>query len=123
MAHYCHCRMCQRALGNLFGVFAGAPNDLLVWSRGQPRLFESSSMASRGFCEHCGTPLSFRYHDSLFTYLTLGSLDHPQQVRPEQHYGIESQLPWLTLLDGLPRDPTPDDHRYAEMLIHQPAIR
>ena len=41
----------------------------------------------------------------------------------EQHYGIESQLPWLTILDGLPRDPTPDDHRYAEMRIHQPAIR
>lgn len=119
MVHYCHCRMCQRALGNLFGVFAGAPDDLLVWTRGEPRQFASSSMASRGFCGHCGTPLSIRYRDSRFTYLTIGSFDHPEQIRPEQHYGTESQLPWLTILDSLPRAPTPDDPRYLGMQVHQ----
>lgn len=119
MVHYCHCRMCQRAVGNAFALIAGAPRDKLVWVRGMPRLFNSSSLATRGFCNDCGTPLTFGYHESMFTYLTVGSLDHPVMVMPERHYGIESAIPWLHIADDLPRETTPDDPRYAAMVVHQ----
>ncbi len=119
MVHYCHCRMCQRAVGNAFALIAGAPRDKLVWVRGMPRLFNSSSLATRGFCNECGTPLTFGYHESMFTYLTVGSLDHPEMVMPERHYGIESAIPWLHIADDLPRETTPDDPRYAAMQVHQ----
>lgn len=119
MVHYCHCRMCQRAVGNAFALIVGAPRDKLVWVRGMPRLFNSSSLATRGFCNDCGTPLTFGYHESMFTYLTVGSLDHPEMVMPERHYGIESAIPWLHIADDLPRETTPDDPRYAAMVVHQ----
>ena len=35
--------------------------------------------------------------------VTLGSLDRPQDVRPDDHVWTESQLPWLRIDDDLPR--------------------
>ena len=39
----------------------------------------------------------------------IGSLDHPEVFPPKSHSGIESQLPWLKIDDGLPRWTTEDD--------------
>lgn len=119
MIHYCHCRMCQRALGNAFALVAGVPSDKLVWSGGQPRVYASSSRAARSFCAECGTPLAVNYRDSLFTFVTIGSLDHPDRAVPEKHYGVESRLPWLAIDDDLPRQATLDDPRLRNMVVHQ----
>src|SRR5262245_9952102 len=77
-AHACHCRMCQRAVGGVFAVLAGAPKADFAWTRGDPAMFESSSVATRGFCRDCGTPLSFTYNlPEARHYVTIGSLDDP----------------------------------------------
>lgn len=34
---YCHCRMCQKALGSIFGVFAAFPLDAFRYTQGEPR--------------------------------------------------------------------------------------
>jgi hypothetical protein len=117
--HYCHCRMCQRATGNLFAALAGVPKDKLEWTRGQPAFFASSSLASRGFCAKCGTPLSFAYNDAVRMYVTIGSLDDPASAIPERHYGVESQLPWLHIADELPREPTADNEKLRTMAVFQ----
>lgn len=117
--HYCHCRMCQRAMGNLFAALAGVHKDRLVWTKGQPKYFASSSLADRGFCGQCGTPLTFAYRDAARLYVTIGSLDHPEQVVPERHYGIESQLPWLHIRDELPREATEDNEKLRAMAVFQ----
>src|SRR6187200_2310218 len=59
----CHCRMWQRAVGNLFGTFAGTGLRDFAWTRGEPVIYRGSSVAERGFYGRCGTPLSFRYLD------------------------------------------------------------
>ena len=63
----CHCRMCQKASGGPFMVFGGVRLDQLVWTRGEPKVFVSSSIAERGFCSNCGTPLTYRMfeHDRI----------------------------------------------------------
>ena len=116
--HYCHCRMCQRAVGNLFAALAGVKKDRIGW-QGQPDFFASSTLAQRGFCARCGTPLSFAYHDAEWIYVTIGSLDDPSQARPEKHYGIESQVHWLDIRDDAEREPTAVDARLATMTVHQ----
>lgn len=122
MVHYCHCRMCQRAVGNAFTLLAGAPRDRLVWLRNEPKQFDSSSLAQRGFCEACGTPISVAFHESQFTWLMVGTLDRPELAVPEHHYGIESAIPWLHIVDDLPREPTLDDPRYMTMIVHQQSL-
>lgn len=117
--HLCHCRMCQRAVGNVFAALAGAPKDRIEWTAGVPDVYASSSVAERGFCARCGTPLSFAYHESERLYVTIGSLDDPAAAVPEIHYGVESQLPWLHIEDGKPRETTIDAPLLRTMEVYQ----
>lgn len=104
-AHFCHCRMCQRAVGNVFAALFGAKRSDVSFS-GDPAIFQSSSVAERGFCRDCGTPLTFAYKTSPNLNLTIGSLDHPEAAPIGIHYGVESRVPWLKLCDGLPEKET-----------------
>ena len=117
--HFCHCRMCQRAVGGPFAALTGVPRDQVEWTKGEPAWFQSSSVATRGFCRDCGTPLSFAYDRSDRLSVTLGSLDHPEAFPIAHHYGVESKMPWLKLCDGLPEEETGDveaDPRTAGMV-------
>ena len=107
--HICHCRMCQKAFGGVFAPLAGVSLGDLAWTRGAPSFFRSSDIAERGFCPACGTPLSFRYLDSDLINVSIGSLDHPAEVRPGKQYGTESRLPWFADLAALPETRTEDD--------------
>jgi hypothetical protein len=71
------------------------------WS-GAPRFFASSSLAERGFCEACGTPLLYRWVAGSNTSLTINSLDDPEAVRPEIRYSAGSEVSWCRTLGDLP---------------------
>jgi hypothetical protein len=123
-AHACHCRMCQRATGGAFALLAGAPRSKFEWTRGEPALFASSSLADRGFCRDCGTPLTFAYRTpEARLYVTIGSLDHPELAPLEVQYGIESKLPWVEFCEHTPAERTgeSDDARafFAGMTVNQ----
>lgn len=105
----CHCRMCQKAVGNLFMAVASVPGAAFAWTRGEPRTFASSSVAERTFCAACGTPLSFRYPAQDQMSVTLGSLDEPAWARPTRQYGIEGRVPWFHELADLPGVTTAQD--------------
>jgi hypothetical protein len=100
-AYYCHCRMCQRAFGNVFATFFNVEKSLVTWQAGPPTYFESSKIARRGFCARCGTPISFEYHQSERMDLAVGSLDHPERMRPVSHCGVESRIASFHRPDGL----------------------
>ena len=41
--------------------------------------------------------------------ISLGSLDHPENVQPTEHGYVDTQLPWLLIEDGLTRNVSADD--------------
>nr|CAD6409150.1 GFA family protein [Rhizobium sp. Q54] len=47
-----------------------------------------------------------RYDDDGRIRLTGGSLDHPELIRPQYHYGVESRLPWMDCGQGLREEET-----------------
>jgi hypothetical protein len=95
-AHLCHCRMCQKAAGNYFMPLANAPLSTFEWTRGKPAHFHSSDLVRRGFCEQCGTPLTFETIEGVsHLNVTLGSLDDPEEVIPIEQSGVESRLSWF----------------------------
>lgn len=108
-ADICHCRMCQKAVGNLFMAAASVPLDAFAWTRGEPATYMSSSVAERAFCARCGTPLGFRYLAGETIGLTAGSLDQPARARPSKQLSIESRVPWFSELADLPASTTEDD--------------
>src|SRR3546814_5441537 len=63
-AYFCHCRMCQRAVGNIFASFVNLPKADVRWTTREPDYYASTMFARRGFCSACGTPLTFDYPDS-----------------------------------------------------------
>jgi len=99
--YYCHCRMCQLAVGNTRAAFLNLRKAELRWLS-EPTYYASSKIARRGFCSHCGTPLSFEYLDSERMDLTVGSLDDPGAVKPTAHFAVESRIAAWHAEDGLP---------------------
>lgn len=102
-AYLCHCRMCQRATGGVAIAFKNVKQSDVSWER-QPDEYASSSIARRGFCRDCGTPLTFRYESGTDKIdLTVGSFDDPARFRPTAHFGAESlHEAWLDT-SALPR--------------------
>ncbi len=114
-AAYCHCRMCQQAAGGPFYAFAQFARDSFRIT-GEPKWYRSSEIMDRGFCAACGTPLFVKYRIAKWSdwlIASIGSLDHPEAVPPQRHYGSESMIPWLEIADGLPRE------SYAERFIEK----
>lgn len=106
-SHVCHCRMCQRATGGLFAALAGAPKADFAWTRGEPAMFESSNLATRGYCRDCGTPLSFAYNrEDARVYVTIGSLDDPSAAPIVMQYGIEARIPWVSFCEAVGSEET-----------------
>ncbi len=110
-ASICHCRMCQKAMGGLFGPFVEAPRDALVWTRGGPKRFQSSNKVGRGFCVDCGTPLTFEYGEEHVS-LAIGALDRPGEVKPSEQLASPARVPYFEALISLPVHPT-DEPRAA----------
>ena len=116
-AYLCHCRMCQRASGGIFAALAGGSPDNFAWTRGTPAFFASSSLAKRGFCEKCGTPLSFKYDTpTARMYTTIGSLDHPEGAPIVKQFGVESRLPWVKFCEDIPAEKTGESAAAQEFL-------
>lgn len=103
-AYYCHCRMCQRSFGNIFATFFNLPKASVKWTTHAPKYFHSSKIARRGFCGECGTPLSFEFHDSERMDLSVGSLDHPEAMKPVSHFAVEYRLAPFHVPDALPEE-------------------
>ena len=105
---YCHCRMCQRASGNVSLAMKNVKKAEVSWER-EPDYYVSSPIARRGFCSTCGTSLTFEFPDSENMDLIVGSFDDPSHFVPKHHFGSESMhRAWLNT-DGLPETRT-DQH-------------
>lgn len=112
-AYLCHCRMCQRATGGVSIAFKNQKKADVIWET-EPDWYDSSPIAHRPFCSHCGTPLGFAFPDSENMDLTIGSFDDPSRFVPRHHFGAEAlQEAWLDTRD-LPR------YRADE---HEPTVR
>jgi hypothetical protein len=100
---HCHCRTCRRASGAPFVTWAGFDADKFNFTQGQPGSYASSNNVIRTFCSRCGTALTYQRLDLPDSIdVTLGSMDDPEQLKPEDHTWTESKLSWIVLGDHLP---------------------
>ncbi len=96
--------MCRRHSGAPVLAFFHFPLASFSWVRGEPTRYRSSTYAERGFCPRCGSTLTM--HEKVLqdrVQVTVGSLDTPERVRPDDHVWTQDQLPWFELADELPR--------------------
>jgi len=109
--YYCHCRTCQKHYGNLFGATVRMPEPAFKFTKGQPKYYRSSDIAKRGFCSECGTPLVFVFETMPDAWVSIGSLDHPEDWPLSKqgtwgqvtHVRADRRIPWNYIVDGLPQ--------------------
>lgn len=102
---YCHCRMCQRASGAPVVAWAQVAPARFTVTKGAPKTYESSRIASRHFCGACGSQVFMSDPGGHSIGFSLGTLDEPERVQPTVHGWTSAQLSWLHLEDDLPRYP------------------
>ena len=113
-AYLCHCRMCQRASGNVSLAMKNVPQASVRWSH-EPDWYRSSKIAQRPYCANCGTSLGFRYDtDTDQMDLTVAAFDDPARFKPNSHFGAESiHEAWLDT-SSLPRTRTADYQKLVD---------
>ena len=90
-------------------AYIGVQDGQWRWLGKQPKAFNSSPGAERTFCDHCGSPLSFRSKKmSDVMHFFVAAMEEPEKFEPTLHVAFEEKLPWLILADGLPTRVGPD---------------
>lgn len=113
-ASVCHCRMCQKASGNIMLPLVSVTGAKLSWTRGEPKRFQSSSHVRRGFCADCGTPLTYEAPHGVA--ITIAAFDQPGDIAPVVQWGVENKLPYTDGIPALPAYTSDDDEEAAELL-------
>jgi hypothetical protein len=105
---YCHCDDCRHHTGAPAVVWIAYDAGHVRYTRGSPKVYESSPGIGRAFCADCGTPLtwqaeSVRFPGQHIVELYIGTLDDPNRYAPDRHWFQKDQLTWFETLDNLPR--------------------
>jgi len=110
----CHCTECQRQSGSAFGMTMVVSEDVFKISKGEPKIYRSTSPAGRAkvgaFCPDCGTRV---YHQPEWRKGTIsvkpGTLDDTSWLRPDLHIWTSSKQPWVMIPESVqshPRQPS-----------------
>ncbi|GGX58239.1 aldehyde-activating protein [Tateyamaria omphalii] len=109
-ASICHCRMCQKAFGNLFATLVHVED--ITWTRGERAIFHSSDTNWRGFCKDCGTPLTYEFDGHV--EIAVGALDNPNLAAPTVQVNAQFQRRCFSELGALPVKPADQQAKDAE---------
>ncbi|HSH43849.1 MAG TPA: GFA family protein [Arenicellales bacterium] len=96
----CHCRMCRKATGSSYGVFAHTSSDKFHWLAGEANVsrFESSPGNYRSFCSICGSNVPVIETDGS-VIVPAGTFDDDPGARPALQIFAASKAPWHELAD------------------------
>ena len=101
---HCHCIHCRRTSGAPFLTWAAFESADFTFTAGTPARCETRAKVTRLFCPQCGTQLTYQHAEKPnIIDVTVGSLDTPGAVTPQDHIWCDRMLAWLHLDDGLPR--------------------
>ena len=119
----CYCASCTRSSGGIAVAWAGIESSRFRVTRGRIRYFESTPGIHRGFCEICGTSLTYRKDPKVIEgarddiYITVRTLDDPNDYPPDEHVFYGERVGWLTVADDLPHHHgVSDTHSHLQFL-------
>jgi hypothetical protein len=107
--YICHCTMCRRNVGGIFGATLRFPGSAFKLTKGGLKAFAASEFAKRCFCTDCGAPVAYFYAGNPDVWIYVGSLDHPEDWPMtkdaswgiSEHVYVDEKIPWYEIGDGL----------------------
>lgn len=103
----CHCSQCRRRSGHVWAAASVPVASLRIV--GEPRWFEASGRARRGFCPLCGGFLFWQAKGEDSIAVAMGALDAPTGLRLERHIFVGSKGDCYEIADGLPQERGDED--------------
>jgi hypothetical protein len=104
---HCHCHSCRRHTGAPVVTFVAFEPDQVSFTKAGRKIYNSSPGVGRGFCDQCGTPLTWegKAFDRLIIEFHISTTDDPSAHVPDRHWFHEERIVWFDVADGLPRYP------------------
>ncbi|TGG91746.1 GFA family protein [Natronospirillum operosum] len=87
----CHCNICRRLTGHYWSATQALTRDIHLREDRGLKWFDSSDIARRAFCQHCGSNLFYREHGSDYTSIGTGTLDKPTGLQTEKHICLDEK--------------------------------
>lgn len=102
---HCHCESCRRATSSPVGSFFTIRRaDAELWGE-TLTFFASSPGVRRGFCNRCGSPMSYQSDERPEEIdLYLASLEDAAGIVVDGHSYWNERVDWLQVVDDLPKD-------------------
>ena len=103
---YCHCTSCRKHPGAPVVALVGFKQAQVTFTPADRKIYQSSPGVGRGFCDQCGTPLTWEgdggEHGPLIEIL-INTLDDPEAFIPQCHIHHAEKMSWFETDDTLPR--------------------
>ncbi len=99
---HCHCNNCKRSVGSPFVTWAVFDLKNLTYVKDTPVVYTTDTNAERGFCNQCGSSISYHKIGGDSIDITVGTFDDPNSVKPEKHIWDKRRIHWINFDDGLP---------------------
>lgn len=103
-ACHCHCESCRRASGAPFVTWVSFDREAFALTSGTIAEYRSSPGVRRGHCAACGTTITYSWEQRPDEIdIAVASLDDTAGIVPAAHIWLQDKVPWLTIVDDLPR--------------------
>ncbi len=102
---HCHCRSCRRHTGAPVVTVVMFDRDRVKFTKGDRKNYNSSPGVERGFCDQCGSSLTWEGEAegrSVFT-IHISTLDNPDDFVPQRHWYHNHGISWFDTADDLAR--------------------
>ena len=96
-------------------ALVSAPKDGVEWTREEPAYFQSSVNFDRGFCQRCGTPLTYRHPGGL--EIAIGAFDDRSDLKPQIQVNHAKRLPWVETIFEAEIHEDPEYYSQQEAII------
>lgn len=97
----CYCTQCQKQTGSPVPAMVTYELENFELVVGTPAVFRSSALATRQFCDRCGSALFWRGDGRAEVDIFMGTLDDPSPMpAPSLELWTVHRVKWLAHLDG-----------------------
>jgi hypothetical protein len=102
---HCHCSLCRKQHGTLFGTSLGVARSAFRWLQGAGEIvhYRVTPAFDRPFCRHCGAAVPAASHDERYWHVPAGLLDGGFDSKPRSQIFVGSRSPLTELDAALPR--------------------
>ena len=102
---HCHCSLCRKQHGTLFGTGLGVTAERFRWLQGEDAIvhYRATAAFERPFCAHCGSAVPALSHERGTWHVPAGLVAGDVGARPRSHIFVASKSSLHTIADALPQ--------------------